>query len=171
MSMRLETAPLSRKCLFSFFLIFVGIGYLLGLANIYNNTGFSYTGLVVHYRGEAGEEVPPEFASAKLVQEHHVHLFSLSMLFLMVGMIFSLTSLPETLKCIFISAPFIGMLLDFTGFWLLVFLSPVFAWGSMVFGGVMAASFFLLIGRPLYEMWILPLWRHKWGEEVPVFLR
>jgi hypothetical protein len=29
----------------------------------------------------------------------------------------------------------------------------------------------MLIGRPLYEMWVLPIWRRKWGEQVPWFLK
>jgi hypothetical protein len=171
MNFRLEAAPASLKLLFTFFLLFVGIGYVFGLVNINNNTGLSYTGVVVHYRGEAEEEVPTEFASAKLIHEHHVHMFSLSMLFVLVGVIFSFTSLPESLKCAFISAPFLGMLLDFTGFWLLVFVSPLFAWIPIVFGGFMALSFFLLIGRPLYEIWVLPIWHKKWGAAIPWFLK
>ncbi len=172
MNFRLEDASASLKLLFTFFLLFVGVGYVFGLVNINNNTGLSFTGVVVHYRGEAEEEVPTEFASAKLIQEHHVHMFSLSMLFVLVGVIFSMSRLPESLKCAFIAAPFIGMFLDFTGFWLLVFVSPLFAWLPIVFGGFMALSFFLLIARPLYEMWVLPVWHKKWGEaETPWFLK
>ena len=165
---RLSEANFSFKVLVSFFLLIVGLGYVFGLINIYNNTGFSYTGLVTHYRGD----VPKEFAFAKLVQHNHVHLFSLAMLFFQVGIIFSLTQIPEFLKAILIAIPFLGMLLDFTSFWLLTFVSPVFAWFSICFGGGMALSFFLLIGRPLYEMWILPLWHRRWPQgEVPWFLR
>src|SRR3989338_10967329 len=72
----------SLKVLVTIFLLFVGIGYIFGLINIYNHTGMSYTGVVVHYRGAAGEEVPPDFAFAKLVNENHFHVFALSMLFL-----------------------------------------------------------------------------------------
>ena len=172
MKFHLQEAPLSLKVLFTAFLFLVSIGYTFGLLNIYNNTGFSYTGVVVHYRGsETEKDVPKEFAVAKLVQENHVHLFGLSMLFLLVGFIFSLTNLPEIIKCFFVAAPFLGMLLDFTSFWLLVFASPFFAWLSILFGSLMAISFFLLIGRPLYEMWVLPLWRKKWGDKLPWFLK
>lgn len=167
LKLKLYEAPLSFKVLASVFLISVGIGYVFGLINIYNNTGFTYTGLVTHYRGEVEEEVPVEFAVAKLVQEHHVHLFSLAMLFFLTGILFSLTYIPELVKAFFLVIPFIGMFLDFTSFWLLVFVSPLFAFGAMVFGGLMAASFFLIILRPLYEMWIIPIWRLKWGDHIP----
>lgn len=75
--------------LVTFFLLLTGVGYLFDLINIWNNTGLSFTGLVVHYRGETGSELPPEFAFSRLIHEHHVHLFSLAMLFFLVGLIFS----------------------------------------------------------------------------------
>ena len=169
----LSEAAISFKVLASLFLLLVAVGYVFGILNIYNNTGFSYTGLVTHYRGDVKAlTLPPEFAFAKLIHEHHVHLFSLAMLFFLVGAIFTLTGIPEPVKTVLIAMPFLGMLTDFTAFWLFVFVRPVFAFFAIVFGALMAFSFFLLIGRPLYEMWVLPLWVRQWGKEnVPWFLR
>jgi hypothetical protein len=169
----LPEASLSFKVLASLLLLAVAAGYVFGLINIYNNTGFSYTGLVSTYRGDVKEmTVPAEFAFAKLIHEHHVHIFGISMLFFLVGAIFILTQLPERIKAVLVAVPFLGMLLDFTSFWLLVFVSPFFATLAMVFGAAMAFSFFLIVGRPLYEMWVLPLWRRQWGEgKIPWFLR
>lgn len=169
----LAEANLSFKVLISLFLFTVAIGYTFGLIHIYTDVGYSYTGIVTHYRGDVKElTLPPEFAFAKLIHHHHVHLFGLSMLFLLIGVLFTLTGLPERVKVVFVLAPFLGLLVDFSSFWLLVFVSPIFAWLAMAFGGFMAFSFFLILGRPLYEMWILPLWYHKWGQDnVPWFLR
>lgn len=167
---RLEESALSLKVLISCFLIIVGIGYVFGLINIFNNTGFSYTGLVVQYRG-TDSPLPPEFSFTRLIQEHHVHLFALAMLFFLVGWIFTLTSLPEFPKAILVATPFVAMFLDFTSFWLLAFMGPYFAWGAIIFGSFMAFAFFLLIGRPLYEMWVLPVWRIKFGQNIPWFLK
>lgn len=162
----------SLKVVVTLFLLFVGIGYILGLINIYNQTGMSYTGVVVHYRGDTKEmTVPPEFAFARLVNENHFHVFGLSMLFFIIGVLFTFTGLPEPMKAVFVAAPFVGMFIDFAGLWLTVFASPLFGWFSIVFGVFMALSFFMLIGRPLYEMWILPIWKKKWGTNIPVFLR
>ncbi len=172
MPFQYPNARLSLKVLITVFLLFVGIGYLFGLVNIYNNVGMSYTGLVVHYRGDAKEmTVPPEFAAARLVQEHHVHLFSLSMLFFIVGFLFTFTSLPEFAKAVFVVAPYLGMFLDFASLWLMVFSSPFYGWFSVGFSFFMALSFFMLIGRPLYEMWVLPIWEKKWKEKIPWFLK
>ena len=171
MTFTYSNAHLSLKVLITIFLLFVGIGYILGLINIYNHTGMSYTGVVVHYRGAAGEETPPEFAFAKLVNENHFHVFALSMLFFIIGILFTFTSLPESAKALFVAAPFLGMFFDFASLWLIVFSAPLFGWFSIVFGAFMALSFFMLIGRPLYEMWILPVWKLKWGENVPWYLK
>ncbi len=165
-------ARLSLKVLITFFLLFVGLGYVMGLVNLYNNVGISYTGVVTHYRGDVTEmTMPLELAFAKLIQEHHVHLFSLSMLFFMICFLFTFTLLPEPVKAFFVAAPFVGMFIDFASLWLTVFSAPQFAWLTIIFGAFMALSFFMLIGRPLYEMWILPLWIQKWGTNVPKFLR
>lgn len=165
-----STARPSLKVVITIFLLFVGIGYVLGLINIYNHTGMSYTGVAVHYRGAPGEEVPAEFAFAKLVNENHFHVFALSMLFFMIGILFTFTSLPEFFKTLFVAAPFLGMFFDFASLWLTVFSSPLFSWFSIIFGAFMALSFFMLIARPLYEMWVLPIWKLKWKENVPWYL-
>lgn len=161
------------KTLITMYLLVVGVGYLFGLIHIYLDTGFSFTGVVTHYRGSEKElSVPPDFAFANLIHVHHIHLFSLAMLFCITGIIFTLTTLPEKIKIVFVLIPFAGMLLDFTSFWLLVFASPVFGFFAMTFGGLMAATFFLVIGRPLYEMWILPVWQKRWpAGSIPWFLR
>lgn len=164
-------AGLSLKVLLTFFLLFVAVGYVFGLINIYNNVGFTYTGIVVHYRGEESDPVPAEFAFSKLVQEHHVHLFGLSLLFLVIGYLFTLTNLPEKIKAPFVAAPFLGMFFDFASLWSTVFLSASFGWFSMIFGGFMALSCFMLIGRPLYEMWLLPAVQKTFGESTPWFLK
>jgi len=169
MNFTYKHAPISMKLLVSAFLVFVAFGYVLGLVNIHNNVGFSYTGVVVHYRGEEGDAMPPEFALAKLVQEHHVHLFSLSMLFFMVGGLFSFTSLKEPIKVFFIATPFLGMFLDFASIWLVALANPLFAFSTMFFGALMAVSFFMLLARPLYEMWVIPVLEGIWGENIPGF--
>ncbi len=173
MNIRLSKAPLSFKVLASFFLLAVAIGYVFGLIHIYSDVGFSYTGMVTHYRGSEKElTTPPEFAFSRLIHVHHVHIFGISFLFFLVGILFTLTQLPEPVKTIFVAVPFIGMFLDFSSFWLLVFASPVFAVFGMIFGGLMAFSFFLIVGRPLYEMWFSPLWEKAWGEgNIPRYLR
>jgi len=169
----LSKAQLSFKVLISSFLLMVGIGYLFGLIHIYTDVGFSYTGIVTHYRGDAKElTLPAEFAFARLIHNQHVHIFGLSMLFLLIGVIFTLTQLPERVKALFVMAPFVGLFIDLSSFWLLVFTSPFFAWLAAIFGAFMGLSFFLIIGRPLYEMWVSPLWYRIWKEEnVPWFLR
>lgn len=170
---KLSESNLSFKVLVSCFLIAVAIGYIFGLIHIYSDVGFSYTGMVTHYRGSEKElTTPADFAFARLVHVHHIHLFGISMLFFLTGILFTLTTLPEFVKVIFISIPFVGMLLDFSSFWLLIFVSPVFALFAMAFGGLMAFSFFLLVGRPLYEMWLLPVWQRIWkNQDIPRFLR
>lgn len=150
---RYATSPLSLKLVLSLFLLLVSIGYLVGLINIHLKTNMSYTGVVSHYRGNPEEmKFPKSFGD--LVQEQHVHIFGISMLFVLTGVIFSFTSLPEKVKALFVTLPFAAMLFDLGSFWLLRFVSVAFGWLAIISGATMAVSFFLIVGRPLYEMWL-----------------
>lgn len=150
---RYVTAPLSLKLVLSMFLIMVSIGYVVGLTNIYLKTNMSYTGVVSHYRGNPEEMKFPK-SLGDLVQEQHVHIFGISMIFVLSGIVFAFTSLPEKVKAFFVVLPFASMLFDLGSFWLLRFVNASFGWLSIFSGGTMAVSFFLIVGRPLYEMWI-----------------
>ena len=150
---RFATSPLSLKLVLSLFLIMVSIGYVVGLINIHLKTDMSYTGTVSHYRGNLEEMQFPK-TLGDLIQEQHVHIFGIAMLFVLTGVIFSFTSSPEAVKAVFVSLPFAAMLFDLGSFWLLRFVSAAFGWLSIISGATMAISFFLIVGRPLYEMWI-----------------
>lgn len=82
----------------------------------------------------------------------HTHLQSLALLYLALGLIFSLCGVPEKLKLIAVSTPFIAVLADFASralahYW------PAMVYVVMLAGALMALSTAPMMAGVLYEMW------------------
>jgi len=76
-----------------------------------------------------------------LVRVSHIHLFGLSFIFAIMGLIFSHAHMrSQTLKTIVICAPFIAIFLDIASWWLTK-VSIGFAYVVMVGGGLMGLAF------------------------------
>ncbi|MFQ6091388.1 MAG: hypothetical protein ACE5OR_01700 [bacterium] len=149
---RLSTAPASVKMLFTAFLLTMGIGYLVALANLYDKTEITYQGIVKHYQG-AEEELVYTKELSELLELSHVHLLGMPMMFLLLGLIFALSSLSENLKGIIVVIPFAALLLEVSSVWLTRYVAAPFA-GLMIFAGLLSGfSFLVLFLVPLWEMW------------------
>ena len=150
---RWSRAPLSLKLTVTVYLVTVSLAYIMGMVNVYNTTGLTHTGIVTRYRGNEEAAVAP-MSFQELVQTTHVHMFGISLVLLTISLAFALTQLPERVKACFIVLPFVCLVVDFLSQWLLVYQSHQFAYVTSMSGLLLAVSFALLIGRPLYEMWM-----------------
>ena len=149
---RLSTASVSVKVLFTAFLLTMGVGYLAALANLYDKTEMTYQGIVKHYRGSEEELIyTKEFS--ELLEFSHVHLFSMPMMFLLLGGIFTLTSLREKLKRVVVVIPFAAMLLEIASAWLTRYVAAPFAGLMLLSGMLLGFSFLIMFFVPLHEMW------------------
>ena len=114
-------------------------------------------GLASKFRLETFEQIskytqipPPGSDPAKsrqisrqaLVQSTHVHMLSFSMLYLISGLIFALTSYPGWMKLILAPLPLVFQMLDISCWWLarLDGVGPTFAMLIMFTGGVVGMS-------------------------------
>lgn len=89
-----------------------------------------------------------------LVRVSHIHLFGLTFVFFVVGLIFSHAYLrPVWLKCVIVVLPFIGLSVDI-GSWYLVKVYHPFAWVTMGAGGIMGMCFAFMWCVSLYQMWL-----------------
>jgi hypothetical protein len=91
-----------------------------------------------------------------LVRVSHIHLFGLTMVFFIVGSIFSHAHLRRTrLKSVMIVMPFAALVADIVA-WYLTKLNPSFAW--LVIGGglLMAVSFGFMWLVSLWQLWLSP---------------
>ncbi len=93
---------------------------------------------------------------ASLTKVSHIHLFGISFIFMLMGMIFVRSvGIAEWIKAVLVITPFAFLIVDVISWWLTK-LNPVFAWITILGGfGYSLASTFMLFAS-LYQMWILP---------------
>jgi hypothetical protein len=91
-----------------------------------------------------------------LVRVSHIHLFGLTLVFFLVGMVFSHAYVrPVWFKCAVIAMPFVCLVLDISSWYFTKLWNP-FAWVVMIAGGVMALSFTYMWFVSMYQMWFAP---------------
>lgn len=91
----------------------------------------------------------------QLARVSHVHLFGISMIFLLTGAIFSLSATPSWLRVSLVGLPFLAIFADIGAWWVTRY-EPVFAYVVVIGGAVMGAALAGQILISLWEMWISP---------------
>jgi hypothetical protein len=91
-----------------------------------------------------------------LVRVSHIHLFGLTFVFFIVGLIYSHAYVrPVWLKCGVIALPFVAIVLDVSS-WYFTKLYHPFA-GVVIFsGGVMGVCFAFMWVVSMYQLWFSP---------------
>ena len=88
-----------------------------------------------------------------LVRVSHIHLFGITFVFFLIGLIFSHAYVrPVWLKCVIMGAPFVCLFIDVIS-WYLVKVYHPFAWVTMGAGGLMGMSFAVMWAISMYQMW------------------
>jgi hypothetical protein len=88
-----------------------------------------------------------------LVRVSHIHLFGLTFIFFIVGLIFSHAYVrPVWFKCTVVALPFLSIAIDL-GSWYMVKVYHPFAWLTMASGALMAMSFAFMWVVSMYQMW------------------
>jgi len=83
----------------------------------------------------------------------HTHIQSIGLIFLVLGAIFSFTSVPENWKTVIVVLPFVTLMVDF-GARFLARSFPSIVYLMIPSGSVLGLMFAVMILVPLYEMWI-----------------
>ncbi len=90
---------------------------------------------------------------ATLVRVSHIHLFSITFIFFIVGYIFTHAYVrPVWLKCVLIIAPFAVLITDVAS-WYLTKVWTGFAWVVIVSGGIMGMSFAAMWAISMWQLW------------------
>jgi hypothetical protein len=93
-----------------------------------------------------------------LAKVSHIHLFGMSIIFLLTGAIFALSGTPIWLRVFLVVVPYLAILMDIGSWWFTKYLDPAFFTYVVVAGGAcmgLALAGQILIA--LWEMWIEPL--------------
>lgn len=92
-----------------------------------------------------------------LVRLSHIHLFGFTMIFFIMGLVFSHAYMrPVWLKCTIIATPFLGIILDVSSW----YMTKLFAWFGYVVvagGGLMGLCFAFMWFVSMYQMWFYKL--------------
>ena len=93
---------------------------------------------------------------ATLVRVSHIHLFGLTFIFFIMGLMFSNAyARPVWLKCTVIAAPFAAILIDVSSWYIIRYFNP-FAIVEIIAGMVMAACFAFMWLVTMYQLWFKP---------------
>ena len=86
----------------------------------------------------------------------HIHLFGVSIIFLLTGAIFSLSSTPIWLRVSLVVLPYVTIVMDIVSWWATKYLSSIFAYVVIAGGALMGLALASQILISLWEMWIAP---------------
>ena len=106
-----------------------------------------------------------------LVRVSHIHLFGLSFIFFIVGLIFSHAYVrPVWFKCLVIAAPFVSIVADVSSWYFTKLFHP-FAWVVMGAGAAMGLCFAFMWVVSMYQMWFSktpPVVEQRGGGDIPL---
>ena len=94
---------------------------------------------------------------AQLARVSHIHLFGVSIIFLLTGMIFGLSETPVWLRVSLVILPYVTIIMDIGSWWATKYLDPTFAYIVIAGGALMGLALASQILISLWEMWIEPL--------------
>ncbi len=93
-------------------------------------------------------------AISTLVRVSHIHLFGITFIFFIVGIVFSHAYVrPLWLKYVVMGAPFVCLLVDVSS-WYMVKIYHPFAWVTMTAGAMLGMCFAFMWVTSMYQMWI-----------------
>lgn len=91
-----------------------------------------------------------------LVRVSHIHLFGLTFIFFIMGLMYSHAYVrPVWFKCSVVALPFLAIVLDVSS-WYFTKLYHPFAWVVMLAGGIMGMCFAFMWVTTMYQLWFSP---------------
>lgn len=89
-----------------------------------------------------------------LVRVSHIHLFGLTFIFFLVGLMFSHAYVrPVWLKCLIVALPFAAIIVDVSSWYIIKIFNP-FVYVEIAAGALMAACFASMWLVTIYQMWL-----------------
>jgi len=104
-------------------------------------------------------QIEPTISKRRLIALTHIHVLAMGCLFGILGGIFCATSFAPRVKLVVVALPFLGMALDFSGWWLARLAE---GWCDMILvgGGVTGLGLGALVVGALADVWIRPSFAH-----------
>jgi hypothetical protein len=133
------------------FFLFYCFAFWLTNFGLYMEMGLSYQGVVEHYLGSPEKFTRPKSIRG-LMEVSHFHLFAMGIFLVSLMHLLLFVPVNGLLKLVLIVAAFTSAFLDEASGWLIVFVSPLFAYmkiGSFV---TLQLSIILTIGLAVWSV-------------------
>ncbi|MEN8187521.1 MAG: hypothetical protein ABFR05_10375 [Bacteroidota bacterium] len=143
----LSSLPNEIRLLITLFVLTLNIGFFTGLSFVNETTSFKTNGIETQYLGNENDEDAEVMQFKKSKKEVltliHNHILSMSIIFLLLGGLLSLTSINKKIKKILMIEPFVSIILTFGGIYILWNGVLWFKYIIIVSGIAMTLSFIL----------------------------
>lgn len=90
----------------------------------------------------------------QLARVSHIHLFGISLIFMVTGAIFALSETPIWLRVTLLVFPYLTIIADIGSWWLTKYFDPTFAYVVLIGGAGMGMALAAQILISLWQMWI-----------------
>jgi hypothetical protein len=156
-SFKLRNLPKELKLLALLFVLAMLFGYGASFVLIMDQTSLTPSGIDQNYNGNEGiddvETMKFKKSKYEMLSSVHSHVFTLSLIFLVTGVMVYFTTLPTKIKMFLIAEPIISLIVTFSS--LILLWQGLMAFRYLVFlsGAIMHGTFvitLLLIIRELY---------------------
>ncbi len=139
--------PKEIKLLICVFVSILSIGFFGGLSFVNSTTHMKPSGIETHYLGNENDEEAEVMKFKKNEREMltvvHNHIMSMSVIFLLLGLLVSTTSLNKKIKYFLIIEPFVSLVLTFGGIYILWIGVTWFKY-IVLFSGILMTLTFLM---------------------------
>jgi hypothetical protein len=104
----------------------------------------------------------------QLARVSHIHLFGISIIFVLTGAIFSLSETPVWFRVSVLIIPYLAIIMDIGSWWATKYYDPVFAYVVIVGGAFMGLAMACQILVSLWDMWSPLLMEFAQGKSYEV---
>lgn len=148
----LSSLQWETKFIYTIFLIFCLISYIIIGTIIATRSGFSSEQAITYYTGNEENDVYGK-TFGELIDLTHFHLFSIPLFIFVQGHIFLLSSWQRKIKIIIIVASFFGAALYIAAPWLIVYVSRSLVFLILLSRVLLGLTLLIFLCVPLKEMW------------------
>jgi hypothetical protein len=133
------------------FFLFYCFAFWLTNFGLYMEMGLSYQGVVEHYLGSPEKFTRPKSIRG-LMEVSHFHLFAMGIFLVSLMHLLLFVPVNGLLKLVLIVAAFTSAFLDEASGWLIVFVSPLFAYMKITSFVVLQLSLITTIGLSVWSV-------------------
>ena len=153
---RINNASVDVKLIYTFFLIFLIVGFATVGGFEFQKIGFSVQSVSAHYLGASGEGMSFPRSFQALLETTHFHSFIMGIIYLTLAHLFIATDLSSVWKKTVIVVGFLSTFLDLILPWGIRYLSPVFSGLLLVAWCLEWLSYMTMILCSLHALWLKP---------------